>query len=253
MLGVAWRVRPATSVFVNWTSAFETPTITELTNQDNGAAGLNSQLLPQTTRTIETGLQSLIGSRVRVDLAAFRAIVHDELVPFDVPNQAGRRAFRNAGQTSRTGFESSVVASLPWFDVGGSYTKSHFRFDRYVVGTVSYAGKAIPGIPSQVMQLWTTVRAHDAFATVEATLASRMTADDAATVNAAGYAVWSLRGGYSGNAWLQRVGLEPTAGIDNLFDRHYAPSVVINATRSRYFEPGLTRRVFVSMRVNAHR
>lgn len=251
MLGIVWRARPTTSVFASWTSAFETPTITELTNQDNGAAGLNTLLLPQTTRTVETGVQSLIAGRVRVELAAFRAVVHDELVPFDVPNQPGRRAFRNAGQTSRTGIESSVTASLPLVDVGASYTNSHFRFDRYIVGTTSYAGKPIPGLPSQVAQLWTTFRTHDAFATIDATFASRMTADDAATVNAAGYAIWSLRGGYTGGAWMRRLGVEPTAGVDNVFDRHYAPSVVINATRSRYFEPGLTRRGFVSLRVNA--
>lgn len=250
MLGIAWRARPATSVFVNWTSAFETPTITELTNQDNGAAGLNSSLNPQTTRTVEAGVQSLIGSRVRVDLASFRAVVHDELVPFDVPGQAGRRAFRNAGQTTRTGIESSVLASLPLVDVGASYTYSHFRFDRYVVGTTSYAGNPIPGIPNQMAQLWSTVRSHGGFATIETTMSSRVTADDAALITAAGFAVWSVRGGYSGSAWMQRLGVEPTAGVDNVFDRHYAPSVVINATRNRYFEPGLMRRVWVSVKVS---
>ena len=251
MLGVAWHVRSATSVFVNWTSAFETPTITELTNQDNGAAGLNSSLSPQTTRTVEAGVQSLLGGRMRVDVASFRAVVHDELVPFDVPGQAGRRAYRNAGQTTRTGIESSVVASLPLVDIGASYTYSHFRFDRYVVGTTSYAGNPIPGIPQQMAQLWSTVRSRGGFATIETTVSSRVTADDAALVSAAGYAVWSLRGGYSGSVWMQRLGVEPTAGVDNVFDRHYAPSVVINATRSRYFEPGLLRRAWVAVKVSA--
>jgi iron complex outermembrane receptor protein len=249
MLGVVWRARPTMSVFANWTSAFETPTITELTNQANGAAGLNTQLSPQRTRTIETGVQGIIGSRFRVDVAAFRAIVHDELVPFDVPGQAGRRAFRNAGQTSRSGIESSVIAALPVVDVGASYTRSHFEFDTYSVGTANYAGKPIPGLPGQMGQLWLTARSRGFFGTVESTMASRMTADDAALVNAAGYAVWSLRGGYAGHALINRLGLEPTIGVDNLFDRRFVTSVVINATRGRYFEPGLRRRAFFSMRV----
>ena len=82
-------------------------------------------------------------------------------------------------------------------------------------------------------------------------MASRMTADDAGSVFASGYATWSVRGGYNSARGVARLGLEPTVGIDNLFDRRYATSVVINATRSRYFEPGLRRRAFVSMRMTA--
>ncbi len=250
MLGIAWRARPALSVFANWTTAFETPTITELTNQDNGAAGLNGNLLPQKTRTLEAGVHGLLGSRMRLELAAFRAVVHDELVPFDVPNQPGRRAFRNAGQTSRTGVESNIVVALPLVDMGLSYTRSHFRFDRYTVGTANYAGNPIPGIPDQLAQLWATARARGWFATVESTMSSRVTADDAASVRAAGYAVWGVRGGYSGGIGSRHVSIEPVVGMDNVFDRVFATSVVINATRNRYFEPGLQRRVFVSMRVS---
>lgn len=250
MLGAVWRAHPTLSVFTNWTSAFETPTITELTNQDNGAAGLNTLLAPQRTRTIETGVQSLVGSRLRVDVAAFRATVRDELVPFDVPNQPGRRAFRNAGRTSRVGLETSVIAALPMLDIGASYTRSHFRFDRYSVGAANYAGKPIPGIPAQFGQLWTTARSHGWFGTVESTMAARMTADDAALIKAGGYTVWSVRGGYAGPSLFRQLALEPTVGVDNLFDRRFATSVVINATRSRYFEPGLGRRVFVSARLS---
>ncbi len=249
MLGLVWRARPTWSLFANWSSAFETPTITELTNQVDGAAGLNTQLAPQLTRTVEVGLQALAGSRVRLDLSAFRATVQDELVPFDVPNAPGRRAFRNAGQTSRAGFESSVVAALPGVDIGASYTHSHFRFDRYSVNTTNFAGKPIPGIPANTGQLWTTARAGGFFGTMEGTMASRMTADDAASITSASYAVWSVRGGYAGGARWNRVGLEPTIGIDNLFDRRFSTSVVVNATRGRYFEPGLRRRAFVSMRI----
>ncbi len=250
MLGIVWRVRPTWSAFANWSSAFETPTITELTNQVDGAAGLNSLLAPQLTRTVETGVHALVASRVRIELAAFRAIVQDELVPFDVPNAPGRRAFRNAGRTSRSGLESSVIAALPRIDVGVSYTRSHFRYDRYVVGTANFAGKPIPGIPAQMAQLWTTARAGGLFGTIESTMASRMTANDAGAVLAAGYAVWSMRGGYAGARRWGRIALEPTLGLDNVFDRRFATSVVVNATRNRYFEPGLRRRAFVSMRVS---
>lgn len=249
MLGVVWRVQPAVSVFGNWTTAFETPTITELTNQANGDAGLNATLFPQRTRTIETGLQALIGSRVRVDVAAFRATVNDELVPFDVPNAPGRRAFRNAGASSRLGFESNVRTVFTHADIGASYTLSRFRFDDYTVGDVSFAGNAIPGVPRHAAQMWNTMRWRNLVGTIEASMASSVSANDSATVMSAGYAVWGLRSSYNDLHVGSRVSVTPTVGVDNVFDRRFASSVVVNATRGRYFEPGLPRRVYFSVSV----
>ncbi len=248
MFGVSWRARPLLSLYANLSTAFETPTITELTNQDNGAAGLNGLLDPQRTRTAEIGVQGLLWSRLRADVALFRASVRDELVPFDVPNQPGRRAFRNAGRTSRQGIETSLNSSNALFDVGVSHTWSRFAFDTYRVGAANYDGKVIPGIPAHLLQAYVTARHAGWFATIDGTASSRVSADDASTVFAAGYAAWNMRAGYTAPR-VGHVRLEPTVGIENMFDRRYAGSVVINATRARYFEPGLPRRLTFVMRV----
>jgi len=250
MFGVSWRARPLLSVYANLSTAFETPTITELTNQDNGAAGLNALLDPQRTRTTEVGVQGLLWSRLRADVALFRATVRDELVPFDVPNQPGRRAFRNAGRTSRQGIETSLNTSTSIVDVGVSHTWSKFAFDTYRVGTANFDGKVIPGIPAHLLQAYVTARHAGWFATVDGTASSRVSANDAGTVFAAGYATWNVRAGYSAPR-VGHVRLEPTLGIENMFDRRYAGSVVVNATRSRFFEPGLPRRLTFVMRVQA--
>jgi iron complex outermembrane recepter protein len=242
MLGLTWRARPLWSVYANLSTAFESPTVTELTNQETGAAGLNTLLEPQRTRTVEIGTQALVASRVRLDAALFRARVLDELVPFDVPNQPGRRAFRNAGQSTRTGAEASVRAEYAHVEVGAAYTWSAFRFDRYAVGTQSFAGNPIPGVPERYLQSFVTGRAGWWWSTVETTAASRVSANDANTVNAAGYAAWNWRAGFEG---LRAGGVrfEPTVSVENLFDRRYAGALVVNATRGRFFEPGLPRRL----------
>jgi iron complex outermembrane receptor protein len=249
MLGVTWRVRPSWSLYSNLSTAFETPTVTELTNQETGAAGLNVNLEPQRTRTVEVGTQALVMGRVRADVALFEAIVLDELVPFDVPNQPGRRAFRNAGRTTRRGAETSVRAAWSWLDVGTAYTWSRFRFDRYNVGSTSYAGKPIPGVPEHYAQGFVTARRGGRFATTEVTAASRASANDAATVFGSGFAAWTVRAGYAAPAFA-RVRLEPTLSSENIFDRRYASSLVINATRNRYFEPGLPRRLSFMTRIS---
>lgn len=241
MFGLVWRPRPTWSLYTNVSTAFETPTVTELTNQETGAAGLNATLDPQRTRTTEVGAQALFGGRVRADVAFFRAAVLDELVPFDVPNQPGRRAFRNAGRTTRTGAESSVRAQWSAFDVGAAYTWSRFRFDRYDVGSVSFAGNRIPGVPEHYLQAFGTARRRALFSTVELTASSAATANDAGTVTASGFAVWNWRAGLE--ASVGGVRLQPTLSLENVFDRRHATSLVINATRNRFFEPGLPRRL----------
>lgn len=87
---------------------------------------------------------------------------------------------------------------------------------------------------------------------MELTAASHASATDAGTVTAAGYAVWNWRAGLDAageSGGLARARLTPTIGIDNLFDRRYASSLVVNATRNRYFEPGLPRRVTLTMQL----
>lgn len=252
MFGLAWRVRPLISLYANYAAAFETPTITELTNQDNGAAGVNRTLAPQRTATVEAGVQSVVAGRIRADVSLFRAQVRDELVPFDVPNAPGRRAFRNAGHTSRSGVEASTTILTRFIESGVAYTYSHFRFDRYSLGAANYAGKPIPGIPQSQLQAFGTARQGGWFGTIDVTAASRVSADDAATVFAAGYATWGVRAGYTVNAGAGHgVSFEPVIGVDNVFDRRYASSVVVNATRSRYFEPGATRRVYLGLKLGA--
>jgi iron complex outermembrane receptor protein len=249
MLGLTWRARPQWSWYTNLSTAFETPTITELTNQENGAAGLNRTVEPQRTRTIEVGTQLLAWSHVRADAALFRAVVLDELVGFDVPGQAGRRAFRNAGQTSRRGAEASVRGEWSRGTAGVAYTYAQYRFDRYDVGTVSYAGKPIPGIPARYLQAFGTVRRAGLWSTAEVTASARASANDAATIFGAGYTVWNWRAGYT-TPTVGAVRIEPSLSVENLFDRRYASALVLNATRNRYFEPGLPRRLSFLMSIS---
>jgi iron complex outermembrane receptor protein len=252
MAGIVWRVKPLLSLYGNWSRAFETPTITELTNQPDGRSGLNAVVAPQRTNTFEAGVSGWMGTRVQGELSVFTADVEDELVSFDVPNAPGRRAFRNAGQTSRRGIEAGARTFLSNIEAGTAYTWSRFRFVEYQVGDNNFAGNPIPGTPEHQLQLYATTRWRDAFATVESRMASHVSANDAATVSAAGYATWSLRGGYTLRTG-RSAAIEAIAGIDNIFDRRYAQSVVTNATRERFFEPGLVRRAYVGMTVRAQR
>jgi len=246
MAGLVWRVKPLFSLYANVASAFETPTITELTNQPDGKLGLNQDLAPQRTRTLEVGMTGILGAHVRVDAALFGASARDELVGFDVPGAAGRRAFRNAGRTRRRGLEANLAFVGRWGEAGAAYTLSKFNFVTYSVGTANYAGNPIPGVPTHQGQAYLTLRSHGWYVTSDASTASRVSANDASSVFAASWTTLGIRAGRA--PANTRWAVEPTFGVDNVFDRTYASAVVINATRSRYFEPGVGQRVFVGLR-----
>ncbi len=249
MLGVTYRLGPALSLFATWSSAFETPTVTELTTQADGSAGLNGVLAPQRTRTLETGVRGIVGTRTWIDLAVFDARSRDELVPFDVPDAPGRRAFRNAGRTARRGLEASMRTTTTHGDAGVSYTASRFRFTDYEVGGVRFDGNPFPGVPSHQVQAWTTVRRGRWFATADIAAASSVSVNDADTERAKAWNAIGLRLGGDAGAATGRWAFAPVIGVDNLLDRRYASAVLVNATRDRYYEPAPPRTFFAGLRL----
>ncbi len=251
MFGITWRVRPSMSVYGTFSTAFETPTVTELTTQADGTAGLNASLSPQRTRTLETGIRGVLGPRTWVDVALFDARTRDELVPFDVPDAPGRRAFRNAGRTSRRGLEASARTLVGRGEAGVAYTASRFEFRDYEVNGVQFAGNELPGIPSHQVQSWLTTRRGAWFGTIDVSAASSMSVNDAATERAASYVAVGARAGADVAFNAGRLVAAPVVGVENLLDRRYASAVLVNATRGRFYEPAPPRTFFAGLRVRA--
>jgi iron complex outermembrane receptor protein len=246
MAGVLVRLAPAHSAYATVSSAFEAPTTTELANRPDGSAGFNPDLDPQRSVTIETGVKGILG-RVQYDVAAFETRVRDELVPFEADDAEGRRFFRNAGRTTRRGLEGAARIVAGPVEGGVSLTVFDFRYDEFVLNAVDYGGRRIPGVPRRRGQAYLTMRQGDAFLTMEGTAASPAYADDANTAAATGYGVLGARIGVS--ALFGRTWIRPVLGVENLFDRTYVPSLVLNSARARYYEPAPGRIVFASLSV----
>jgi iron complex outermembrane receptor protein len=61
---------------------------------------------------------------------------------------------------------------------------------------------------------------------------------------------WNTFAGHVGYLWkLQAWRVEATARIDNLFDRAYAGSVIVNEGNQRFFEPAPGRQYTVKLNV----
>ncbi len=245
VVGAVLQIAPSHSVYANVASAFETPTATELGNHPDGSAGINQELNPQRSTTGEMGVKGFFGALLNYDIAAYSARVRDELVPFEIPGSNGRRYFRNAGRTRRRGAEAGGQLNIGLLSFMGAYTFSAFHFDTYRTGALVYDGNAIPGVPRNRWQA--AVRANSArgFVVVESEGAGRVFLDDANSGSGPGYVTSNIRTGSSVALWRSRVSV--SGGIQNVFDRHYAASIAVNAARGKFFEPASTRTAFVSV------
>ena len=245
MVGLLARLSPLQTVYANISTAFETPTATELGNQPSGAAGINRDLKPQRSITYEIGLKGVGTPGWQYNAALFATRVKDELIPFDIPNGGGRRFFRNAGRTSRRGVELGTGLSVGAIDLGGAYTYANYRFVDFTVDTAHYAGNRIPGIPRQTFQATATVHSFLGAIVTEATLADRMFVNDANSESAPGYAIVNAR--LVTSTSMGPSGAEVTLGAQNLFNTRYISSVSVNAAGGKFYEPGSQRSIFVGV------
>ncbi|HEX9221275.1 MAG TPA: TonB-dependent receptor [Gemmatimonadaceae bacterium] len=245
MVGLLARLSDSHSAYANISSAFETPTATELGNQPSGAGGINRDLKPQRSTTYELGFKGAGTSGLQYNAALFATAVHDELIPFDIPASGGRRYFRNAGRTSRRGLELGLGAALRQLEIGGAYTYANYRFVDFTVDTAHYAGNRIPGIPRQAFQA--SAALHNPLATLvmETTLADRMFVNDVNSESSPGYGIVNAR--IISGAALGVSSAELTMGVQNLFDKRWVSSVSVNAAGGKFYEPGSQRSLYVGL------
>lgn len=248
-VGVSYEWRPALGVYANLSTAFETPTTTELVNHPEGRRGFNPELEPQRTVSYEAGARGALG-RAAYQLSVYRADVRNSLVPFEDPAVAGRTFFRNAGSAMHRGVEASgslrggrgLTALL-------SYTYTDAVFRSYVVQEEDFSGNRIPGVaPHRVGGMLQYETPGGLFLGLEGRHASATPVDDANAESAPAYTVFGARAGHDA-VRVGRAEVSPFVGVENLTDRSYVPSVVPNAFGGRYYEPGAGRSVYLGAEV----
>jgi iron complex outermembrane receptor protein len=258
-LGLAAQLPGGTTVYGNVGSSFETPTTTELANRPDTAGGFNPDLRPQTAWNYEMGVRGGFGggARVTYSLAVFQADVRGELIPYEIA--APRFFYRNAGSSRHRGVESGVdLRPVPGLRLNVTWTVSDFRYRRYSFATggqtFTLDGRELPGVPKHWLHL--TLRANPAalrgaWAEIEPTYSSGYRVSD--TLNTRTEPWWGtvLRVGWDGRVGAMRAA--PFFGVNNLFNRRYVGSVVINAARDRYFEPAPGRNLYLGFTLGAGR
>ncbi len=253
-LGASYMVDAAFVPYVNVSTAFETPTTVELQGRADGGGGFSTELGPQRAATFEAGARGTLASgRLTYSMAAFRTRVTDAIVQYEETN--GRAFYRNAGATDNDGVEVGLDASLHRaLSLSAAYTWAHYRFGDYRVvsgdRTTVLDGNELPGVPSHFLRLGLRTRPTTKLSLdIDQTISSAVFADDANVVRVEGWGPGITRARAS---WATRLGgasVLPFAGVENLFDRDYVSTVVVNGFGGRVREPGPGRNWYVGMEI----
>jgi iron complex outermembrane recepter protein len=247
-IGLTYSFGDWLNLYGNVASSFETPTTTELANRPTGAGGFNPELDPQSAISYEIGTKGALARTATYQLSVYHADVRNELIPFEVPQAPTRQFFQNAGSTTRRGLEGALAfVPLRRTLLRGASTYTDARFDDFTVRGQSFDGNRLPGVSPHRLDVtvsYGTPGGH--FAALEGRYASRTTANDLNDTFAPSYFVVDGRVALGG-VRFRRLGVEPFAGMTNMFDTRYITALAVNATQGRFFEPGPGRSLFIGM------
>jgi iron complex outermembrane recepter protein len=237
---------------------FETPTSNELSYRSDGGAGPNFGLQPSVNTSLEVGAKLRTGGNGLLTAALFQTTTDDEIV--SAGSSGGRATFRNAGRTLRQGMElgwNGAVARNWLGQIAYTWLDATYR-DGFCSPTpcsaaspAVAAGNRIPGIASQVAFAALTWAPQQGWrAGVEGRYVGKIYVNDLNTSATAGYFAAAVHTGY--RLQLQNWELSAFARIDNLFDRQYFGSAIINESNGRYFEPAPGRNWSTGINVAYH-
>ncbi|MBN8799143.1 MAG: TonB-dependent receptor, partial [Stenotrophomonas nitritireducens] len=248
--GLVFRAGEDLRLYASAGRGFETPTFNELGYRADGGAGLALDLSPATSRNVELGAKWRNQAGARLELAWFRADTDDELAV--AGNIGGRSSYRNIGATRRQGVElgwlqpigESQQLQLAWTRLQASVREGYFTCTGLPAPCIVprnpvAAGSALPGVPRQQLHARWRWQPGTWLLAVETVVASATPATDLGDARAPGHALLSLE---ASRRWPTAHGpLRLFARVDNLLDRRYIGSVIVNDGNQRYYEPGPDR------------
>lgn len=246
VFGLVWHANDNINVYGNIGRGFETPTLVETAYRAD-ATGPNLRLDASRSTQSEIGVK-LRGDTHTLDAALFHAASRDEIVPLTTQN--GRAIFQNADKVVRRGAEVAwkITGDRASGQVGYTILDARFRrpFTNAQGATIA-AGNRLPGAPMHSLFAQIEYRPLDPVRmALEMRTESKAYADDGNSEAAPGYAVFNLHAGYEFNFGQAKMYLY--GRLDNLFDKNYAGSVIVNEGNRRFFEPAAGRRLFVGIR-----
>lgn len=241
-LGLSYDLGPAL-LFAHYSSAFETPTASELSNRRDERGGFNQRLDPQRTRGMELGTRGVLpGTRLQFDVAVYQQWI-DELINAQRKDN-GYQFYTNLGENTHRGIEAQLTwTATDAIEVTAQYTGTRFR----IAAPAPLDDNRVPGIPAHRGYAHLQVEENGVWGRLSVEAVPSYEVNDANTAEAPSYSLLDLRLGHRGIPW-QGITVTPFVAVDNLLDERYAASVTVNGGGT-FYEPGPGRSYSAGLNV----
>jgi iron complex outermembrane receptor protein len=210
---------------------------------------------------LELGVRlSAFNGRLFADANIYLLLVEDLLVT----ERLSEDIFygKNAGKTRHMGVEGSASLRLnenshtllPQTQLDVSLAFADNRFTDFTDEGNDYTGNALPGVPATVFFTGATFfYPFGLYTTIQYKHTGSQYLDDGNTGSYGAYDLVYLKLGYrlGGKRWSTDIHF----GIQNLFNRHYASMLLVNAPSfgsysPRYYYPGLPRNFYAGLSID---
>ena len=233
-------------LYASYGQGFQTPLGSELAYRPDGHAGLNFDLQPARSDNSELGAKLQMNRNLTAEVALFQTLTRNEIV-VDT-NIGGRSTYQNSGRTRRNGAEFSLdYRFTDEWRVQFAYTYVDATYsDAYLTCVAAPCakptvlvpvGSRLPGVPKN--NAYATVRWGKDLgwrASANAQYISNVAVNDANSVFTSAYSIFGVDGGYA--VELRSFRVSTFVRINNMLNRRYVGSVIVDDGNSRYFEPG---------------
>ena len=232
------------NIYANISHGFSPPTTQETLLPDGL---INTAIKPETGWNFETGLRSIwLKNRLQCQIALYNLDVRNLLVAQRTGND--QYIGVNAGKTMHNGIELNF--KYQWLqhknmslNQSVTYTGNGFKFKEFIDDTNNYSGNKLTGVPSNVLNTGIDVSTKlGLFATINYQFVGRIPITDSNSLFTKDYSITNLKTGYKYTINKQ-LKLNAYIGFDNIFNKHYASQILINAVgfgnaAPRYYYPG---------------
>jgi iron complex outermembrane receptor protein len=249
-LGVVFHATPAINIYANAGQGFETPTFAEISYSIVPITGAVNQtkstltLKPAESTTYEIGAKAFVSDISRLNVALFTTRVTNEIAAAN--NFNGKVAYQNIPKTERNGIEisldtnwtNSLKTYISYTFLDATVSQNYSKQLNSVVQTIN-SGNQIPGISKNSLygEIQWSYEPVGFSTAVEANWRSKYYATDINDVSsvAKSFVAANIRAGFKQkiNSW----GLSEFVRVNNIFNRDYVGSVIVNDYSSRFFEP----------------
>jgi iron complex outermembrane recepter protein len=224
---------------------FSPPTLEE-TLLPGGAR--NTSIKPETGWNFEIGSKGFLGKAIFYEISAYYMKVKNLLVA----QRTGEDEYMgiNAGGSNHPGLEFRLDYRLINQPMWSTYFKinanlTDYRFSEFVDKGQDYSGNKLTGTPASTSNwMLETKHAFGFFLNLHYQTVGRMPILDDNSIFTDLYTLANVMTGYEKS--FKNLSVSLTAGVQNLFDTHYASMILINATATgtqapRYYYPGFPR------------